>query len=119
MAFMLQFTKVINCFYLVNMILQAIPSISTNAWYYTAIPLSCIIGLGVLKEGLADLKRYQQDTKVNNNPAMKVLPTENSEEFYFTKVKTMDIQVGDILCIHDDEMVPADCILLSTDPSRK
>jgi len=35
-----------------------IPSISTNFWGYTAIPLSVIIGLGILREGLADLKRY-------------------------------------------------------------
>ena len=58
-AFFLQFTKVINCFYLVNMILQAIPQVSTNKWYYTAFPLCIIIGMGMLKEGLADLKRYQ------------------------------------------------------------
>jgi phospholipid-translocating ATPase len=54
------------------MILQAIPQISTNAWYFTGIPLSFIIGLGILKEGLADLKRYQQDKLVNNSIVVKV-----------------------------------------------
>lgn len=136
-AFFLQFTKVINCFYLVNMILQSIPTISTNAWYYTAIPLCIIIGMGMLKEGLADLKRYQQDRRVNNTPVKKVCLTEsnfltqdltkspdvsvNSAEkdlWKLEKINTMDIKVGDIICVKDDETVPADCVLLSTDPRR-
>jgi magnesium-transporting ATPase (P-type) len=34
------------------------------------------------------------------------------------KVRFMDVKVGDIICVSDDEMVPADCVLLSTDPAR-
>ncbi len=34
------------------------------------------------------------------------------------EVQTQQIKVGDILCIQDDTTVPADCVLLSTDPTR-
>ena len=28
------------------------------------------------------------------------------------------MKVGDILCVNDDTIVPADCVLISSDPSR-
>ena len=31
-----------------------------------------------------------------------------------TEITSQDIKVGDIIRIHDDEMIPADCILLSS-----
>ena len=65
LSIMLQFTKVINCFYFANMILQMIPSVSTNFWGFTAVPLAVIIFIGVLKEGLSDYRRTIQDKKVN------------------------------------------------------
>lgn len=117
-SLLLQFTKVINCFYLVNMVLQMIPSISTNEWYFTAFPLCVIIGLGILKEGLADFARYRQDRRVNLTPACKVQPAE-SDAIALKSIFTKDILVGDIIQVLDDETVPADCLLLSTDPSRK
>jgi magnesium-transporting ATPase (P-type) len=118
----LQFTKVINCFYLVNMILQMFPQISTNAWYFTAFPLAFIIGLGMIKEAIADLKRYLQDRQVNNYPVKKVTgpppPKAGSKVPQFKQITTGSVQVGDIIVVKDDETVPADCILLSTDPTR-
>jgi len=127
-AFFLQFTKTVNCFYLVNMILQMIPSISTNDWFYTLIPLSCMIFLGMLREAISDYRRYRADEQVNNL-IVHTLSMSNEEFISFDqindtrhsrlkKTKTMDVRVGDILAIHDGETVPADCILLSTDPSR-
>lgn len=68
----LQFTKVINVFYLGNAILQSFPSVSTNDPLYTIIPLSILIFLGVLKEGLADYKRYKIDNMTNAAPVMRL-----------------------------------------------
>lgn len=116
----LQFTKVINCFYLVNMILQMFPQISTNKWYFTAGPLSMIIFLGMVKEAIADLKRYLQDRQVNNLPVKKVTgpPLDGAQVPQIKQISTASVQVGDIIAVQDDETVPADCILLSTDPTR-
>ena len=71
-TFLMQFSKVANCFYLVSGILQAIPSISTNDPMATIIPLAYVIVLGIFKEFLADYKRYQSDKKVNTYPATKL-----------------------------------------------
>ena len=71
-TFFLQFTKVINVFYLFNMILQAIPSVSTNDWIYTAFPLSAMVSLGMVKEFVADWKRYKMDKESNAMPARRL-----------------------------------------------
>jgi hypothetical protein len=69
---LLQFTKVINVFYLGNAILQSFPNISTNNPLYTIVPLSILIFLGVLKEGLADYKRYKIDKMTNALPVTRL-----------------------------------------------
>lgn len=71
-TFLLQFTKVINVFYLGNAILQSFPSVSTNDPLYTIIPLSVLIFLGILKEGLADYKRYKIDKAENAAPVLRL-----------------------------------------------
>ena len=70
---LLQFTKYANCFYLVSAILQSIPSISTNDPLATVIPLAYVIILGIIKEGLADWKRYKSDREVNNYPVTRMV----------------------------------------------
>ena len=54
------------------MILQAVPSISTNKPEYIAIVLGTLISIGVLKEFLADFKRYRTD-KASNAAQTQIL----------------------------------------------
>ena len=61
-AVFLQFTKVVNIFYVVNTILQSIPSISTNNPLFASSVLVLLILIGVIKEALADWKRYKTDS---------------------------------------------------------
>ena len=65
-ALFLQFTKVVNCFYVVNTVLQLMPSISTNDPIYASMVLMILIVIGMLKEGLADWKRYKTDKQSNS-----------------------------------------------------
>lgn len=68
----LQFSRIANVFYLINGILQTMPSISTNDPLATIIPLVYVISLGILKEFLADYKRYKNDKKVNETKCHKL-----------------------------------------------
>ncbi len=61
----IQFARVTNIFYLINGILQSIPSISNNDPLATFIPLAFVVFLGMLREGLADLKRWRADRLTN------------------------------------------------------
>lgn len=71
-TFFLQFTKVINCFYLINMILQSIPQVSTNEWFFSVPPLAGLIIFGMLLEAINEIKRWQEDRKTNAEPSFKI-----------------------------------------------
>ena len=70
LALFMQFTKVVNCFYFVQMVMQLFPQIRTNKPEFVATVLFILILIGVVKEGVADHKRYKTDKTSN------ALPTE-------------------------------------------
>jgi hypothetical protein len=61
----IQFVRVTNVFYVINAILQTIPSLSTNSPVATIVPLAFVILLGMLREGLADVRRWREDRRTN------------------------------------------------------
>ena len=93
-----------------------------------------VILVGVWKEGWSDLKRQLSDRRVNRKAHTKVTRLSSlTPRFLATEVadglteannrlhvsdsemiKSKDIAVGDILWLHDDEIVPSDCIVLQT-----
>ena len=52
--------------------MQSIPAISTNDALATIIPLAYVVAVGMLKEFLADYKRYKADKKTNRQPVTLV-----------------------------------------------
>ena len=65
MTIFLQFTRVVNVFYVFNAVLQFIPSISTNSPMATIIPLTVIIIFGIVKEAVVELKKWHDDKHIN------------------------------------------------------
>ena len=51
------------------MILQSFPEVTTNEWYFTLMPLSGMVSLGMIKEFIADYKRYKMDKTANGMPS--------------------------------------------------
>jgi hypothetical protein len=70
----IQFTKVINLFYLLNAILQFIPSISTNSPLATIVPLAFVVSLAILKDLIAEIIRWREDRAFNASTSRKLLP---------------------------------------------
>lgn len=71
---MLQFAKVVNCFYIFTGILQFFPAIQTNKPFVILVPTFFVIGIGILKELLAELKRLSDDNKFNEQVYERVCP---------------------------------------------
>ena len=69
-----------NTFYLIGAILQSLPEISTNDPLATIIPLAYVVAVGMLKEALADYKRYKADKKTNRHPVTVVQGAESDGE---------------------------------------
>ena len=63
-------------------------------------------------ELVADLKRYQSDKKYNEHTVTKV--SHERDKVVLNIIRSDELKVGDILKLNNGEMVPADCLVLST-----
>ena len=112
-TFLLQFSKLANVYVLGNVILQCIPSISTNSAFAAGVPLLFMVMIGMIKEILADLKRHQND-KIQNGLLLKRLLSSGSGTVEEVDIRSDQISVGDIIRIYDDQTIPADCAILAS-----
>ncbi|KAM4707629.1 phospholipid-transporting ATPase IC-like [Discoglossus pictus] len=103
-----QFTRAANAYFLLLLILQLIPQISTVSWVTTFIPLLIVLSVTAIKDLVDDIARHKMDNEINNR-ACEVL-----SDGRFKKTKWRNICVGDIIRMNKNEFVPADVLLLSS-----
>uniref|UniRef100_A0A8C6KSV6 Phospholipid-transporting ATPase n=1 Tax=Nothobranchius furzeri TaxID=105023 RepID=A0A8C6KSV6_NOTFU len=93
-----QFKRVANIYFLVLLILQSIPEITTLPWYTTLIPLVIVLGITAIKDLVDDLVGLQL--------------VQYSVQFQDSKWR--NIQVGDVVRLKKNDFIPADILLLSS-----
>ncbi|XP_011827134.1 PREDICTED: phospholipid-transporting ATPase IC [Mandrillus leucophaeus] len=103
-----QFKRAANLYFLVLLILQAIPQISTLAWYTTLVPLLLVLGVTAIKDLVDDVARHKMDKEINNRTCEVI------KDGRFKVAKWKDIQVGDVIRLKKNDFVPADILLLSS-----
>jgi phospholipid-translocating ATPase len=95
--------------------LQMIPSISpTGNMPQQWVPLFFVLVFEAVLVVMEDSKRHKADTIENNRPT-KVLDEESSSSAtneHFGSIKWKDVKVGQIVRVADDEMAPADMVIL-------
>ncbi|XP_036914129.1 phospholipid-transporting ATPase IK-like [Sturnira hondurensis] len=108
-----QFHRMSNLYFLFIIILQGVfPDISTMPWFTLLAPLICLLVIRAIRDLVDDIGRHRSDRIVNNRPCQMLV----GESFLCKKWK--DLCVGDVVRLHDDNIVPADMLLLaSTEPS--
>ncbi|XP_067839979.1 phospholipid-transporting ATPase IC isoform X2 [Heptranchias perlo] len=107
-----QFKRAANAYFLVLLILQAIPQISTLAWYTTFVPLLVVLGITAVKDLADDVVRHRMDKMINTREC------EVLQDGRFKSSKWRNIKVGDIVRLRRDDFIPADILLLSSsDPN--
>ncbi|KAM4808817.1 phospholipid-transporting ATPase IC [Rhinophrynus dorsalis] len=107
-----QFKRAANAYFLVLLILQTIPQISTVSWSTTLIPLLLVLGITAIKDLVDDIARHKMDNEINNRPSEVIA------DGRFKKTKWKNICVGDVIRINKNEFIPADVLLLSSsDPN--
>lgn len=104
--------NVIHCFFLFNGFLQTIPSISTNSPLASFVPVLWTMSMGMLFELIADIRRWNSDKKVNNYKVELVYESSGKVEVKTSAAEKL--KVGDIIKMNNGCMVPADCVVLST-----
>ncbi|NXI32748.1 AT8B1 ATPase, partial [Sterrhoptilus dennistouni] len=103
-----QFKRAANFYFLVLLILQCIPEITTLSWYTTLVPLLLVLGITAVKDLVDDIARHRMDNEVNNRTCDVI------KDGRFKATKWKDIKVGDIIRLKKNTFVPADILLLSS-----
>ncbi|XP_066103664.1 phospholipid-transporting ATPase IC isoform X2 [Saccopteryx bilineata] len=103
-----QFKRAANFYFLVLLILQAIPEITTLAWYTTLVPLLLVLGVTAIKDLVDDVARHKMDNEINNRTCEVI------KDGRFKIAKWKEIQVGDVIRLKRNDFIPADILLLSS-----
>ncbi|KAF3656198.1 putative phospholipid-transporting ATPase 11 [Capsicum chinense] len=103
-----QFRRVANFYFLVTGIMAFTPLAPYTA-LSAILPLVIVIGATMIKEGIEDWRRKQQDIEVNGR---KVKVHQGDGAFNLTEWK--NLKVGDIVKVEKDQFFPADLLLLSS-----
>ncbi|XP_070763654.1 phospholipid-transporting ATPase ID [Enoplosus armatus] len=106
-----QFQRVANAYFLVLLILQLIPQISSLSWFTTIVPLVLVLVITAVKDATDDYFRHKSDQQVNNRQSQVLIRGSLQNE------KWMNVRVGDIIKLENDQFVAADILLLcSSEP---
>jgi hypothetical protein len=79
LSILAQLKKFANLFYIVNAILQSIPSVATNNPLVTYVLLLYVVVLGIIKEAFSEYGRTKQDVKENRKLASRVVYEDGQE----------------------------------------
>uniref|UniRef100_A0A8V5HGB7 Phospholipid-transporting ATPase n=1 Tax=Melopsittacus undulatus TaxID=13146 RepID=A0A8V5HGB7_MELUD len=87
-----QFQRIANAYFLFLLILQLIPQISSLAWFTTVVPLVLVLAVSGVKDAIDD---FDLSCRLKDE-------------------KWMNVQVGDIIRLENNNFVTADLLLLSS-----
>uniref|UniRef100_A0A8C2ZD84 P-type ATPase N-terminal domain-containing protein n=1 Tax=Cyclopterus lumpus TaxID=8103 RepID=A0A8C2ZD84_CYCLU len=68
-----QFQRVANAYFLVLLILQLIPEISSLSWFTTIVPLVLVLVITAVKDATDDYFRHKSDQQVNNRQSQVLI----------------------------------------------
>ncbi|XP_061657122.1 phospholipid-transporting ATPase ID-like isoform X1 [Syngnathoides biaculeatus] len=103
-----QFRRIANSYFLFLFILQLIPQIASLSWFTTAVPLVLVLSITAVKDATDDINRHKSDKQVNNRKVSVLIDGELQNE------KWMNVQVGDVIKLENNQFVTADLLLLSS-----
>ncbi|XP_047453988.1 phospholipid-transporting ATPase ID [Mugil cephalus] len=103
-----QFQEVANTYFLFLLILQLIPQISSLSWFTTIVPLALVLSITAVKDATDDYFRHKSDNQVNNRQSQVLIRGSVQSE------KWMNVRVGDIIKLENNQFVAADLLLLSS-----
>uniref|UniRef100_A0A3Q3FHH3 Phospholipid-transporting ATPase n=1 Tax=Labrus bergylta TaxID=56723 RepID=A0A3Q3FHH3_9LABR len=108
-----QFQRVANAYFLVLLILQLIPEISSLSWFTTIVPLVLVLVITAVKDATDDYFRYRSDQQVNNRQSQILI----KGRYCITNEKWMNVRVGDIIKLSNNQFVAVSRHLLcSSEP---
>ncbi|KAJ7526169.1 hypothetical protein O6H91_17G086000 [Diphasiastrum complanatum] len=107
-----QFHRIAYVYFLIIVILNQIPQLAVFGRTASLFPLIFVLLITAIKDGYEDWGRHRSDREENNRTALVL------EGDRYESKKWKHIQVGEMLKVHANELVPCDMVLLATsDPT--
>ncbi|XP_039074863.1 phospholipid-transporting ATPase ID isoform X3 [Hyaena hyaena] len=103
-----QFQEVANTYFLFLLILQLIPQVSSLSWFTTIVPLVLVLAVTAVKDATDDYFRHRSDNQVNSRQSQVLIGGSLQQEQW------MNVRVGDIIKLENNQFVAADLLLLSS-----
>ena len=108
LALFYQFNSAFNLFFLVTAIITVIPEISTITPISAVAPFIVVLIISLIKEAIEDYRKYKNDKIANNSIAVIYKSPD------FKETKWYEIEVGNILKIKKDELIPSDLLVIKS-----
>lgn len=109
-ALAFQFTRLANVYFLIIAVFQSIPLISPLTPVTAVGPLIFVLIASLIREGWEDKKRHDYDDQLNNEP-VNIYDIQNDS---WIEVKSKEIRIGQLVVIKDEDVIPADIIILDS-----
>ena len=112
LALINQYKTPFNWFFLVQAIIDCIPSISSVSPITTIAPVLIVLIISLIREAVEDYRKYSND-KLANETTVSIYKMPS-----FLKQKCALIKVGNIIKVRKEEMIPADLLIIKTSLSN-
>ncbi|EDQ92264.1 uncharacterized protein MONBRDRAFT_23245 [Monosiga brevicollis MX1] len=106
-----QFHRLANVYFLFIVILNWLPMVQAFAKEIAMLPLLFVLLVTLVKDAYEDSRRRRQDKETNRRTAM-VYDKGTGE--WNSGIEWRNIEVGDIIQLYQNEIIPADMLLLDT-----
>uniref|UniRef100_A0A8C9FKS0 P-type phospholipid transporter n=1 Tax=Pavo cristatus TaxID=9049 RepID=A0A8C9FKS0_PAVCR len=103
-----QFKYFFNLYFLLLACSQFVVEMRLGALYTYWVPLGFVLAVTVIREAAEEIRCYMRDKEVNSQIYSKLTGRGT------VKVKSSNIQVGDLIIVEKNQRVPADMIFLRT-----
>jgi len=107
-ALLYQFMRLANVYFLFTAILQCIPVISPLGPGTAITPILFVLAVSLIREAYEDIKRANLD-KIQNSVKCKVY--RNGK---WISIESGELEIGEIIQVEQDEIFPADLVLLDS-----
>ncbi|CAD8203960.1 unnamed protein product [Paramecium pentaurelia] len=108
-----QFSKLANIYFVIIGALQMIPEVSISSGVPTIyLPLSFIILISGAKDFYEDYKRRKSDNEENRQPILTY------DGYKFVTIPSSSLYVGQIIKVNQDEVIPADILILRSSEQK-
>jgi magnesium-transporting ATPase (P-type) len=105
---LIQFLRFANIYFLVIAVIQMIPVISPLSSSTALVPFLFVLFVSLVREALEDLRRHKFDDQLNSEMVLKY------KENKWTNVQSGKLKIGDIIIIEENNVLPADIIILDS-----